>query len=109
MPEPNSRRHFTGQGIKLKSWWGGGGFGEVYLATHLQQQLPRALKVLRRDALGMGETLYKEIRLRFLIEAQIGAKLDHPNIVKATDFGQGWRHIYPGIGICRGRQPRKRS
>ncbi len=65
-----------------------GGFGDVYLAKRLGQETTRALKVLRRDTLGMGEHLYQEIGERFKIEAQLGARLNHPNVVKALDYGQ---------------------
>ena len=65
-----------------------GGFGDVFLAKRLDQNVHRALKVLRRDSLGMSEKLYQECGERFRIEAQLGAKLNHPHITKAVDYGQ---------------------
>ncbi|WP_332838773.1 serine/threonine-protein kinase [Nocardia bovistercoris] len=61
---------------------GRGGMGAVYLARH--PRLPRlvALKLLNRD-------LYSdnEIRARFEREADLAARLDHPNIVTVFDRG----------------------
>jgi len=67
---------------------GQGGFAEVYLALHQQQQTLLALKVIRRDAPGMGERVFRESRERFEIEARLGEKLNHPHIVRAFDFGR---------------------
>ena len=58
---------------RIESLIGQGAFGEVYLATHLGLKQPRALKILRRDAPGVGSTEYNDCQARF----QLGAKLDH--------------------------------
>jgi len=58
----------------------------VYLATHLQLNAPRALKVLRKDAPGLGSSEYRDFHERFQLEAQLGARLDHPNLVRVHDF-----------------------
>ncbi|MEV6774298.1 serine/threonine-protein kinase [Nocardia sp. NPDC051030] len=68
---------------------GRGGMGTVYLAGH--PRLPRmvALKLLNRD-------LYadEDVRRRFEREADVAARLDHPNIVsvldRGADAGQLW-------------------
>lgn len=67
---------------------GQGAFATVYHATHLALNAPRALKVLRRDAPGVGSTEYADFHTRFQLEAQLGAKLDHPNIIRVYDFEQ---------------------
>jgi len=61
-----------------------GGMGRVYYAT--QEPLGRAvaLKVVRDDDAGAGEMRSHE---RFLLEADILARLQHPNIVSIFDFG----------------------
>ena len=87
MPDLNVGDIIVGR-YKIERLIARGGFGDVYLATHLNLKVLRALKVLRRDALGMGDKLYQECSERFKIEAQLGAKLDHPNLVKAQDYGQ---------------------
>ncbi len=62
---------------------GGGGTGQVYKATHLALESPVALKLLRKalhaDAAVVG---------RFHREARAASSLQHPNIVRVTDFGQ---------------------
>ncbi len=69
---------------------GRGAFGEVYLVTHLALQVRRALKVLRRDAAGVGSTAYSNYRGRFALEAQLGARLNaetsQPHLVQVYDF-----------------------
>ncbi|MGW4245639.1 protein kinase domain-containing protein [Nocardia sp. NPDC004722] len=69
-------------GYVIERRLGSGGMGEVYLATH--PRLPRrvALKLLGRDF-----TADPEIRARFEREAELIARLDHPNIVSVHDRG----------------------
>ncbi|MGK8522389.1 serine/threonine-protein kinase [Nocardia asteroides] len=69
-------------GYVIKRVLGNGGMGTVYLAQH--PRLPRltALKLLKRE-------LYADpgIRRRFEREADLVARLDHPNIVTVFDRG----------------------
>ena len=65
---------------------GQGAFGEVYLAQHVNLHVPRALKILRHDAPGMGSSIYSMGRERFTIEAQLGARLKHDHLVQVFDF-----------------------
>ena len=73
---------------RLEALIGQGAFAEVYHATHLALDAPRALKTLRRDAPGVGSTEFADFHTRFQLEAQLGAKLDHPNIIRVHDFEQ---------------------
>ena len=62
---------------------GSGGMGEVYLAQH--PRLPRqdALKILHIDV-----SADQDYRQRFIREADLAAKLWHPNIVRVNDRGE---------------------
>lgn len=77
-------------GYRIERVLGSGGMGEVYLAAH--PSLPRydALKVLNTELSGD-----PDFRARFVREADVAARLDHPNIVSIynrgqTDEGQLW-------------------
>ncbi|MVU83941.1 ABC transporter substrate-binding protein [Nocardia sp. ET3-3] len=69
-------------GYVIERRLGGGGMGEVYLARH--PRLPRlvAIKLLARELASQQET-----RARFEREAELIARLDHPNIVTVHDRG----------------------
>lgn len=73
---------------RIEELIGCGAFAEVYCATHLALNAPRAIKILRKDAPGLGSTEYSNIQARFQLEAQLGARLDHPNIIRVYDFEQ---------------------
>jgi tRNA A-37 threonylcarbamoyl transferase component Bud32 len=61
---------------------GRGGMAEVYSATSPTSRKAVAIKVLRA-ALAEDE----QFRKRFMREAQVVSTLEHPNIVRMTDFG----------------------
>ena len=67
---------------------GQGAFGEVWLATHTGLNAPRALKLLRKDAPGLGSQAYAEYQARFHLEARLGARLNDPHLVRVHDFEQ---------------------
>ena len=71
---------------RVQSMIGSGGFAEVYLAEHLELRTLRALKVLRKDTLGLGSSDYRLFEERFQLEAQLGAMFDDPHIVRVYDF-----------------------
>lgn len=58
----------------------------VYRATHLELNVPRAIKMLREDAPGVGSTIFTTYRGRFRNEFQLAARIDHPNLIKVHDF-----------------------
>lgn len=62
---------------------GSGGMGCVYLAEHVSIQRPLALKLLHPE---VGEI--DEVKKRFEREAFAIGRVDHPNCVNVSDFGQ---------------------
>ncbi|GAB0101183.1 hypothetical protein JMUB6875_01470 [Nocardia sp. JMUB6875] len=70
----------TVAGYRIERRLGSGGAGQVFLARH--PRLPRydALKILWRGA-------DPEFRARFLREAELGGRLDHPHVVAIYDCG----------------------
>ncbi|BDB45787.1 serine/threonine-protein kinase [Mycobacterium kiyosense] len=70
-------------GYRIERLLGSGGMGEVYQAAH--PNLPRfdALKVLNAQL-----SQDPDFRVRFLREADVAARLDHPNIVSIYNRGQ---------------------
>jgi serine/threonine-protein kinase len=68
---------------------GRGAMGVVFKARQISLDRDVALKVIDK---GLG--LDKGFRERFLREAQLAAKLSHPNIVKAIDAGETQKHYY---------------
>lgn len=62
---------------------GRGGMGIVYRARHLQLERIVALKILHDSCLDSADAVK-----RFRQEMKAVGKLDHPNIVQATDAGQ---------------------
>ena len=62
---------------------GRGGMGAVYEARHVKLDRVVALKILTGSM-----KIDREFQERFDREARVIAKLDHPNIVRATDAGE---------------------
>ena len=67
---------------RLQRWLGGGGFGDVYLAEHVHDHAPAAVKVLQTRL-----TRQEELK-EFINEART-FRLKHPHIVPILDFGIG--------------------
>ena len=68
---------------RIERLLGSGGMAEVYLATHLLLNKMFALKVMRPSIYSDNPVLAK----RFLREAQLAFKVEHPNIVTVSDAG----------------------
>ncbi len=68
---------------RLRERIGGGGFGSVYRAEHVDLANSFAVKILHPHL------VHNELMVeRFRREAQLLATLNHPNIVQVVDFGQ---------------------
>ncbi|NKY48912.1 serine/threonine-protein kinase [Nocardia vermiculata] len=70
-------------GYRIQGVLGRGGMGTVYLAHH-----PRLPRLTALKLLDPGLFADAEIRARFEREADVVARLDHPNIVTVHDRGQ---------------------
>lgn len=88
----------TFAGYKIVRLLGSGGMGEVYLAGH--PRLPRedALKVLPVEV-----STDADYRSRFIREADLAAKLWHPNIVGVHDRGEHDRQLWIAMDFVDGR------
>src|SRR5262245_21834620 len=65
---------------------GRGGAGEVYRATHTGIEEKEFAVKLLRAALAAGSDA-EEVHRRFFREATVTGKIDHPNVLSATDAG----------------------
>src|SRR5258706_16416747 len=68
---------------RILSLVGQGGMGTVYRAEHLHLRKVFALKVLQLRNIDR-----PEVAARFEREAIAAARIEHPNVVPATDFGR---------------------
>lgn len=73
---------------KIEELLGRGAFGEVYLVTHIGLNAPFAIKVLQKDSPQLGSSTFSNFQLKFALEAQIGAQIQHPNIIRVTDVAE---------------------
>jgi serine/threonine protein kinase len=81
-PDPFVGRTLAAR-YRLMRRLGSGGMAVVYLARHVMIERLSAIKILRQD-LGMNVSH----RERFLREARAVNRINHPNIVEITDFGE---------------------
>jgi serine/threonine-protein kinase len=68
---------------RIRELLGEGGMGAVYLAEHTHMRKRVALKLLHADMSNDPDVL-----ARFRREAEAAARVEHPNVATATDFGQ---------------------
>jgi CHASE2 domain-containing sensor protein len=73
--------HLVGGRYRLEDCLGEGSMGIVYRACHLDLQRQVAVKILKRT---LGEPAD---RARFEREALLLARVEHPHVVRVTDFG----------------------
>jgi len=73
--------------VRIEAIIGSGGNAIIYKGDNVQLQKPAAIKIIRPEA-------GKNAQKRFLTEAKICSKLDHPNIVKVYNVGY-WKDSLP--------------
>lgn len=78
--------HTVGGRFKITGRIARGGMACVYSATQGQLNRPVAIKVLRSSIIGSDASA--EFRRRFLQEASMLSRLQHPNLVTLLDYGQ---------------------
>ncbi len=79
---------------------GRGGMGTVYRAVHKQLGREVALKVLPEPGAGAKDAVLSR---RFVREASICARLNHPNIVRVFDYGHEQGCFYYAMELLEGR------
>jgi serine/threonine-protein kinase len=82
-PEAAGRSRNQIEGYRLLARLGSGAMGSVYKAKHIKLDIPVALKVLRVE-LAQSRTQVERLKR----EAQLAARLNHPNIVRSLDVGE---------------------
>jgi predicted Ser/Thr protein kinase len=85
-------------GYRIESVVGRGGMGVVYLAEHLRLKRKVALKVLAPEL-----AADERFRERFVIESELAASLEHPNIVPIYDAGEADGLLYIAMRFIEGR------
>ncbi|MGD2135209.1 MAG: serine/threonine-protein kinase [Gemmatimonadales bacterium] len=80
----------------LESLLGKGGIGEVWRARHQLLARPAAVKLIRKDRLGVDEATQRLALARFEREAQATATMRSPHTIELYDFGitQGGTFYY---------------
>jgi serine/threonine-protein kinase len=68
---------------RVEALLGSGGMGSVYRAEHVHMRKDVAIKVLHREM-----TYLPEVVARFEREAVAAARIEHPNVAGAKDFGR---------------------
>src|SRR5438552_1204874 len=84
-------------GYELLSELGRAGMGVVYKARYLKDDCLVAVKMLRDGSMAGGEQMD-----RFCTEAQILAKLNHPNIVQILEIGEHEGRLYMALEFAEG-------
>jgi serine/threonine protein kinase len=91
-PKPHAPDHFIGKMIgncRIIEKINEGGTAHIYRAHNIRFDLDRVVKILK-PALAEDEEFYT----RFRQEAQLTARLDHPNILRVFDTGEAEGHFY---------------
>jgi len=86
---------------QIKSKIGEGAMATVYLAEHTTLQIPVAVKV-PRFGVHDDDDNNEHYATRFMREARIAARLEHPNIVRVYDAGEQEGHYFMVMAYVQG-------
>jgi serine/threonine-protein kinase len=105
--DPAARDPLVGQVVsdryRIEERLGAGGMGAVYRATHVHMRKSMALKVLHHEMAWKPEAV-----ARFEREAVAAARVEHPNVAAAKDFGRiDDRSYYLALEFVEGRSLRQ--
>ncbi len=71
--------------IRYERFLNAGAMGEIYRACHLALGIPLVVKLLKKDG-----SIHPAAIDQFLREAQLAARIRHPNVVRVLDCGESW-------------------
>jgi serine/threonine protein kinase len=97
LPTAAAQKKITLGDYQIIKKLGQGGMGTVYLAHQLSLDRDVALKVLSRELANKPHRVE-----RFLREARLMAKLDHPNILRCYEVGQAMGYHYLAMEYAEG-------
>jgi tRNA A-37 threonylcarbamoyl transferase component Bud32 len=87
---------------RIASLLGQGGMGAVYRAWDMRLNIPVAVKEMVPQP-GLDPQTLAQLRQQFYQEAQVLARLDHPNLVRVTDFFEEWGNAYLVMNFVEGQ------
>ncbi|MBI2374343.1 MAG: serine/threonine protein kinase [Deltaproteobacteria bacterium] len=94
----------VGERYRVVSSLGEGAMGSVYVVEHTHMANRLAMKLLKPDA-----SATPTLPERFLREAQSIARLDHPGIVRVSDFGDGPHGLFMVMELVSGTPLARRA
>ena len=87
---------------RIASPLGQGGMGAVYRAWDLRLNIPVAVKEMVPQP-GIDPHTLAQLRQQFYQEAQVLARLNHPNLVRVTDYFEEWGNAYLVMDFAEGQ------
>ncbi len=87
---------------RIISLLGQGGMGAVYRAWDMRLNIPVAVKEMVPQP-GIDPQTLAQLRQQFYQEAQVLARLDHPNLVRVTDYFEEWGNAYLVMNFVEGQ------
>ena len=76
---------------------GTGAYAEVHFCTHIEHNIPRAVKIINKSLLESDSS-----KSQFITEINILKILDHPNIIRAFEFFEDDEQFYIVMEHCQG-------